>query len=66
MKIFDYNLNSEIWGVYANNDFIKWDKTSTEKSHLKFSKIYLGVNRKASMKTLQNSHFIPHLRKVIT
>ena len=24
--------NPEVWGVYANNDFIKWDKTSTEKN----------------------------------
>jgi hypothetical protein len=40
--------NSEIWGAYADNDFTKWDKTQTEKTHLKFCKLYLGVNRKAS------------------
>ena len=40
--------NSKIWGDYANNDFTKWDKTQTEKAHIKFCKIYLGVNRKAS------------------
>jgi hypothetical protein len=37
---------SEVWGVYANNDFFKWPQQ--KKKHLKFSKIYLGVNRKAS------------------
>jgi hypothetical protein len=54
IKIFDgivspillYNI--EVWGAYGNNDFTKWDKTSTEKTHLKFCKLYLGVNRKAS------------------
>ena len=40
--------NSEIWGAYADNDFTKWDKTQTEKTDLKFCKLYLGVNRKAS------------------
>ena len=54
MRIFDGMVspillyNSEIWGAYANNDFTKWDKSPTEKAHLKFCKIYLGVNRKAS------------------
>ena len=54
MKIFDGIVspillyNSEVWGAYTNNDFTKWDKTSTEKAHLKFCKLYLGVNRKAS------------------
>ena len=54
MKIFDGIVspillyNSEVWGAYVNNDFTKWDKTSTEKAHLKFCKLYLGVNRKAS------------------
>ena len=37
--------NSEVWGAY---DITKWDKTPTEETHLKFCKIYLGVNRKAS------------------
>ena len=40
--------NSEVWGAYANNDFTKWDKTEIEKKHLKFCKLYLGVNRKTS------------------
>ncbi|CAB4003282.1 Hypothetical predicted protein, partial [Paramuricea clavata] len=54
IKIFDDIVspillyNSEVWGAYGNNDFTKWDKTSTEKTHLKFCKLYLGVNRKAS------------------
>ena len=40
--------NSEIWGAYVNKGFMKWDNTPTEKAHLKFCKLYLGVNRKAS------------------
>ena len=54
MRIFDGIVspillyNSEVWGAYDTNDFTKWDKTPTEKAHLKFCKIYLGVNRKAS------------------
>jgi hypothetical protein len=53
-KIFDSVIspillyNSEVWGAYSIGDFAKWDKTSAEKAHLKFCKIYLGVNRKAS------------------
>ena len=39
---------SEIWGVYLNQNFSKWDKEPTEKVHLKFCKYYLGVNSKAS------------------
>jgi hypothetical protein len=37
-----------VWGAYTIGDFAKWDKTWTEKAHLKFCKLYLGVNRKAS------------------
>jgi hypothetical protein len=37
-----------VWGAYTIADFTKWDKTWTEKAHLKFCKLYLGVNRKAS------------------
>lgn len=54
IKIFDSIIspillyNSEIWGAYTNNDFNKWDQTATEKAHLKFCKIYLGVNKKSS------------------
>ena len=53
-KIFDSVIspillyNSEVWGAYTGIDFTKWDKTKTEKAHLKFCKLYLGVNRKAS------------------
>ena len=53
-KIFDSVIspillyNSEIWGTYIGTDFTKWDKTQTEITHLKFCKLYLGVNRKAS------------------
>jgi hypothetical protein len=44
-KIFD-SVISPI--LLYNNDFTKWDKTGIEKTHLKFCKLYLGVNRKAS------------------
>ncbi len=53
-KVFDSVIspillyNSEVWGAYSVRDFAKWDKTWTEKAHLKFCKLYLGVNRKAS------------------
>ena len=30
------------------NDFNKWDNTEIEKTHLKFCKLYLGVNKNAS------------------
>ena len=40
--------NSEIWGAYLKNDFNKWDKSPTEKAHLRFCKLYLGVGKKAS------------------
>lgn len=38
----------EIWGVYMKLDFEKWDKTPIEKAHLRFCKMFLGLNRKAS------------------
>jgi hypothetical protein len=41
--------NSEVWGAYEKNDYNKWDNTETGKPHLKFCKVYLGVNRKASI-----------------
>ena len=53
-KIFDAIISpillygSEVWGAYDKIDFSKWDKTPTEKTHLRFCKLYLGVNRKAS------------------
>ncbi len=53
-KVFDSVIspillyNSEVWGAYSVGDFAKCDKTWTEKAHLKFCKLYLGVNRKAS------------------
>jgi hypothetical protein len=37
-----------VWGAYTIGDSTKWDKTWTEKAHLKFYKLYLGVNRKGS------------------
>ena len=40
--------NSEIWGAYMKNDFKKWDTSPTEKAHLRFCKIYLGLGKKAS------------------
>jgi hypothetical protein len=53
-KIFDSIIspillyNSEVWGAYEKNDLNKWDNSETEKVHLRFCKLYLGVNRKAS------------------
>ena len=34
---------SEVWGVYLKQDFNKWEKSPTEKVHLRFCKYYLGV-----------------------
>jgi hypothetical protein len=54
VKIFDSIIspillyNSEVWGAYLKNDFNKWDKLPTEKIHLRFCKIYLGVGKKAT------------------
>ena len=40
---------SEVWGTSVlNNNFKKWDQSFLEKTHLKFCKIYLELNRKAS------------------
>lgn len=39
---------SEIWGAYIKLDFEKWDKTPIEKAHLRFCKMFLGLNKKAS------------------
>jgi hypothetical protein len=38
--------NSEVWGAYEKNDLNKWDNSETEKVHLRFCKLYLGVNSK--------------------
>ena len=56
IKIFDSMIspilqyNSEVWGAFTctNNDFGKWNQTPIEKAHLKFCKLYLGVNRKTT------------------
>jgi hypothetical protein len=40
--------NSEVWGAYEKNDFNKWDNTEIEKTHLRFCKLFLGVNKKAN------------------
>ena len=53
-KIFDTLIRpivlyiSEVWGAYSNGDFSSWDKTAAEKLHLRFCKLYLGVNSKSS------------------
>ena len=53
-KIFDAIIspillyNSEVLGAYEKNDFSKWDNTEIEKTHLRFCKLYLGVNKKVS------------------
>ena len=38
----------EVWGAYQKQNFDNWDKSQTEKVHLRFCKYYLGINRKAS------------------
>ena len=42
--------NSEIWGEFTciDKDFHKWNQTPIEKTHLKFCKLYLGINKKAT------------------
>ena len=53
-KIFDSAIlpiityGCEVWGVYNKFDFESWDKTHMEKVHLRFCKLYLELNRKAS------------------
>ena len=53
-KIFDAAImpiltyGAEVWGIFLKLDFKKWDQTVTEKVHLRFCKIFLGLNRKAS------------------
>ena len=37
-----------MWGTSLKDDFDYWDKSSIEKAHLQFCKIYLGVNKNAS------------------
>ena len=39
---------AEIWGMFSKLDFEKWDKTQSEKVHLRYCKLFLGLNRKAS------------------
>ena len=43
-----YTYGSGVWGTSLKDDFDYWDKSSIEKVHLQFCKIYLGVNKKAS------------------
>ena len=40
--------NSDVWGVYSKGDFGSWNKSPAEKVHLRFCKIYRGVNSKCS------------------
>ena len=53
-KIFDTAIvpiltyDAEIWGMFSKLDFEKWDKTQSEKVHLRYCKLFLGLNRKAS------------------
>jgi hypothetical protein len=54
LKIFDairtpiLLYNSEVWGAYEKNDMNKWDNSQIENVQLRFCKLYLGTNRKAS------------------
>ena len=53
-KLFDSMIapiltyGCEVWGAYQKQNFDNWDKSQTEKVHLRFCKYYLGINRKAS------------------
>ena len=53
-KIFDTAIvpiltyGAEIWGMFSKLDLEEWDKTQFEKVHLRFCKLFLGLNRKAS------------------
>ena len=38
----------EVWGAYLKQTFQNWEKSPTEKVHLRFCKFYLGVNGKAT------------------
>ena len=38
----------EVWGAYIKLNFDTWDKTPIEKTHVRFCKMFLGLNRKAS------------------
>ena len=40
--------NTEVWGTYSKGGFGSCDKSPAEKVHLRFCKIYLGVNSKCS------------------
>ena len=39
--------NSEVWGAYVKNNFDNWEKNPIEKAHLRYCKLFLGVNKKA-------------------
>ena len=36
---------SEVWAPFMNHDWVKWDKTQTEKIHIQFLKTLQGANR---------------------
>ena len=40
--------NSEIWGAFDNDNLNKWETSDIEKVNIRFCKLYLGVNKKAS------------------
>ena len=54
MKIFETAIQPiltygcEVWGAYTKLDFDKWDKTPIEQAHLRFCKLILGLNPRAS------------------
>ena len=43
-KLFDSTImpiltyGSEVWGIFMNTDYSKWDKCAIEKTHLQFCK----------------------------
>ena len=39
---------SEVWGLYTKLNFDNWDNTPIEKTHLRFFKIFLEINKNAA------------------
>lgn len=50
-KIFDslflpiLMYGSEVWGIYDKVDYNSWEKDTIERTHIYFSKLFLGVNK---------------------
>ena len=61
---------SEVWGPQSKFDFGSWEKTAIEKVNLRFCKLYLEINRKASnvASKLEMTRFslqIPTMKRIV-